>query len=183
VPVYSNGILPASVQSPFAVAVLAALPAASPISGTAAPSNNYTTLARSTEGSDKADARIDYTRSERLKIFGRFSKQRFDLLSGASIAGPSGGGGAGHQYGYNTQIASGATYVLSPTSLLEARLAFTWTTSGKYPTNAGEPSFTQQFNLPGLPAPNSDTPSLNVQSITGYTALGVQSSNPAKVNP
>jgi hypothetical protein len=181
--VYSNGILPASVQSPFAVAVLAALPAASPISGGSAPSNNYTTLARSTDSSDKGDARIDYTLSERLKIFGRFSKQRFDLSTGAPIPGRAGGGGAGHQYGYNTQIASGATYVLSPTSLLEGRVAFTWTSSGKYPATAGESSFMQEFNLPGLPAPTSDTPSLNVQSVTGFSAFGTQSSNPAKVNP
>jgi Carboxypeptidase regulatory-like domain/TonB-dependent Receptor Plug Domain len=177
--VYANGIVPASAQSPFAVAVLAALPA----NDVAGNSNNYTTLARSTDDQDKGDARIDYALNQKVKIFGRFSKQRFNIFSGPGIAGPAGGGGAGYQYGYNTQVASGLTYVLSPKSLLEARVAFTWTVSGKNPATAGQPSFMQEFNLPGLPAPTSSTPSLNVQSITGFTALGTQSSNPAMVNP
>jgi hypothetical protein len=177
--VYANGVLPASAQSPFAMAVLAALPA----NNVAGNSNNYTTLARSTDDQDKGDARIDYTMNPKIKIFGRFSKQRFNIFSGPGISGPAGGGGSGSQYGYNTQVASGLTYVLSPTSLLEARVAFTWTTSGKNPATAGQPSFMQQFNLPGLPPPTSSTPSLNVQAITGFTALGTQSSNPAMVNP
>jgi hypothetical protein len=177
--VYANGVIPTSAQSPFAMAVLAALPS----NNVTGNSNNYTTLARSTDNQDKGDARIDYTLNQKLKIFGRFSKQRFNIFSGPGISGPAGGGGSGYQYGYNTQVASGLTYVLSPTSLLEARVAFTWTTSGKNPATAGQPSFMQQFNLPGLPTPTSSTPSLNVQSITGYTALGTQSSNPAMVNP
>ncbi len=41
----------------------------------------------------------------------------------------------------------------------------------------------QEFNLPGHPAPTSKTPSLNVQSATGFSAFGTQSSNPAVVNP
>jgi hypothetical protein len=177
--VYNNGIIPKTAQSPFAAAILAALPA----NNVPGFSNNFTTLARSTNNADKGDLRIDYDRSERLKIFGRFSKQRFDLFSGPPISGPAGGGGSGFQYGYNTQVASGLTYVVSPTSLLEARIAFTWTTSGKYPATAGQPSFMQQFNIGGLPAPDATTPSLNVQAVTNFSAFGTQSSNPAVVNP
>ena len=177
--VYANGTVPVTAQSGFAMAVLAALPA----TNSAGFSNNYTNLARSTDYADKGDFRADYTQSDRLKFFGRFTKQRFNIFSGPPIAGPAGGGGSGFQYGYNTQVAAGSTYVISPKSLVEARIGFTWTTSGKNPATAGQPSFMQQFNLAGLPTPDSKTPSLNVQSVTGFTAFGTQSSNPAVVNP
>jgi hypothetical protein len=177
--VYANGIIPTAAQSPFAQAILAALPA-NTVSGT---SNNYTQLSRTTDQSDKGDFRVDYDRSERLKVFGRFSKQRFNILSGPGIPGPAGGNSAGYQYGYNTQIASGLTYVLSPKSLLEGRVAFTWTQSGKNPATMGLPSLLQQFGIGGLPPLTSSAPSLNVQAVTDWTAFGTQTSNPAIVNP
>lgn len=176
---YSNGVIPQSVQSPFAQGILAALPA----NTVAGFSNNYTTLARSTEGADKGDFRVDYSESDRLKVFGRFSKQRFNIFTAPGIPGPAGGNSSGYQYGYNTQIAGGVTYVLSPTSLLEARAAFTWTTSGKNPATMGLPSLLEQYNIGGLPAPTSVTPSLNLQAVTGFSAFGTQLSNPAIVNP
>ena len=126
---YSNCILPQSVQSPFAKAVLTALPT----NNVAGFSNNDTQLSRSTDSSDKGDLRVDYDRSDRFKAFSRFSKQRFNILSGAAIPGPAGGNSSGYQYGYNTQIVSGLTYILSPKSLIEGRVAFTWTQSGMNP--------------------------------------------------
>jgi hypothetical protein len=176
---YSNGVLPQSVQSTFAQAVLAALPA----NNASGFSNNYTQLSRSTEEADKGDFRVDYDRSESLKIFGRFSKQRFNIFAAPGIPGPAGGNSSGNEYGYNTQFASGATKVLSPKALLEARFALTWTTSGKDPATEGLPSLLTANNIGGLPAPTYNTPSLNVQAVNGYSAFGTQSSNPAMVNP
>jgi hypothetical protein len=177
--VYANGIIPQADQSPFADAILAALPA----NNVAGFSNNYTTLSRSNEQADKGDFRLDYARSDRMKVLGRFSKQRFNIFAAPGIPGPAGGNSSGNEYGYNTQVASGLTYVLTPKSLLEARIAFTWTTSGKNPATEGLPSLLTQFGIGGLPAPTSVTPSLNVQAVTDWTAFGTQTSNPAIVNP
>jgi hypothetical protein len=151
-----------------------------PTNNVAGFSNNYTQLSRSTDSSDKGDLRVDYDRSDRFKAFSRFSKQRFNILSGAAIRGPAGGS---YQYGYNTQIVSGLTYILSPKSLIEGRVAFTWTQSGMNPATMGLPSLLQQFNIGGLPPQTSNTPSLNVQAVTSWSAFGTQSSNPAIVNP
>ena len=178
--VYPDGVIPPSAISPFAAAVFAALPLPNitPFGG-----NNYISLPRGSIVDDKGDWRVDYYASQKLTTFVRYSQREANPFDPPAIPGPAGGNANGFFHQFNQQIAPGITYSLSPTSVFEARLGFSWTDGGKSPIGLGQPSLLTQYGITGLPTDPRIAGSLNSQSINGYTALGRQGSNPQFQNP
>ena len=117
----------------MATLVIAALPAPN----VAGFSNNYVSFPKATLTDDKGDGRIDYILSNKTAIFGRYSDHKGDIVDATSIPGDAGDGGNGTIHAYNRQVAAGITHTFSPSSMLDARIGFTWTQGGKTPYLAG----------------------------------------------
>ncbi len=179
--VYADGNIPTNEITPFAKSVLAAL--ALPVTNQTATglvANNFENLPRSKFYNDKFDIKLDNNFSSQLNGFIRISHRKVNNYEAPVIPGPifSGERNA-FVYVLNQQLAGGLTYNLSSSSLLEFRLGISRTEAGKHPTGLGDPN----FRLPGWPTDPSITGGLNSQSISGYTQIGRQGSNPQFQNP
>jgi hypothetical protein len=173
--VYSNGVVPAADIIPFARAVLAATP--DPNVPGAGISNNYQSLPRASITDNKGDVRYDQYFGQKLAAFVRFSDRSAEIFSPANIPGIAGGNGNGNVYIRNWQVAPGATWTISPASVLELRVGIDYTEAGKTPIGLGVsvPEFNVP-NLPSNPAFSGGLYSLNFSG--GLSQLGRQSSNP-----
>ena len=163
----------------FARTVLAGLP--DPNLGTAA--NNFSLAQHFTNDSDKAGFKVDVKASPALVVFGRYGFRNLDTNDEPQLPLPSGGGGNGNIYARNKQLVLGATYTATPRSLLEVRLGWSNTEAGKNPPAIGTRSALDEYGLTGLPTDPRIAGGLPSQSITGYTALGRQATNPQWQNP
>ncbi len=184
--VYANGVIPTADMSPFARNVLAALPAANvAISGTNGFANNYLLLPRGTVQDDKGDIRIDHKWNDKLSLFGRYSRHNGTIIDPNPIPGTAGGNTNGNVHIYNQQIAAGGTYVLTPTSLIDARVGFGWNEGGKTPFGLGQPSILTASGITdGIPTDPAISRYLNGQAVSGgFTQFGAQTSNPQFQNP
>ena len=176
---YVDGRIPASAISPFARAVIDALPAPN-LSGSG---NNFQSLPRDSINDNKGDMRVDWYATSRITSFFRFSQREDNLFQAPNIPGPAGGNSNGNVKVMNKQLVPGATWTLGPSSVLEARLGVTWTEGGKTPIGLGQPSLLTENGITGLPTDPNIAGSLNTQSVTGYSQFGRQSSNPQFQNP
>jgi hypothetical protein len=158
----------------FARTVLTGLP--EPTSGGA--SNNYAVEQLFENTTNKAGGKVDVVVSPKLSIFGRLGWRDVDVFDNPAIPLPSGGGGNAFTYVENTQAAFGATYTVSPTSLLEARFGWSKTRAGKNPAALGTPSALDAYGITGLPDDPRVAGGLPTQQITGFTELGRQATNP-----
>ena len=182
-----QGILPVDVVDPrtgatyaagtripmtsFAQKVLSGLPDPN-LPGAA---NNYSILQLFTNDSNKVGGKVDLTVSPALSVFGRYGYRKLDTFDEPSIPLPSGGGGNGNIYARSKQLAFGATYIPSAQSLLEVRFGWSNTEAGKNPPGLGTPA---DFGIPGLPTDPRIAGGLPSQTITGYSGLGRQATNP-----
>ncbi|MFN7914891.1 MAG: carboxypeptidase regulatory-like domain-containing protein [Vicinamibacterales bacterium] len=186
----ASGILPVAVRDPrtgvtydagtpipmtaFARKVLSSLPTPT---GTGT-SNNYTILQEFTNDTDKAGGKIDVQLAPGLSMFGRYGWRDLNTVDQPGIPLPAGGDGNGTIYARSKQLALGMTWVQSPTSLLEVRFGYGTTSAGKNPPGLGSAGALEQFGLAGLPNDPRIAGGLPTQSITGYTGLGRQATNP-----
>jgi hypothetical protein len=177
--VYANGIVPTSDWTPLATLVMAALPSPN-VSGF---SNNYSSFPRATLTDDKGDGRLDFIKSEKTTIFGRYSDHQGNIVDATSVPGEAGDGGNGTIHAYNRQIAAGVTHAFSSNTALDARIGFTWTVGGKTPYLAGEESLNTQAGIPGLPTDPAVIRRLSSESVKNFNAWGAQTSNPQFQNP
>ena len=181
---YTNGVIPASEITPFAAAVFAALPA---------PTNssayyNYVNLGRGQNNRDLGELRLDWTANTRARFFVRYSQQMVHILPASALGGPAGGNGDGHIYSVTNQFASGMTYILSPTQLLDLRFGVSRVASGRFPYNHGQTSYYTTLGIPYPISPAVGTVSLNTQDITDVSTLGTETAvsiyqNPFTVDP
>ena len=184
--VYGNGIIPTADMTPLARAVLAALPATNvPITATTGFQNNYLLIPRGIVQDDKGDFRLDHKWNDKLSLFGRYSQHNGTIMDANAIPGPAGGSNTnGTVHLYNAQVAAGATYIITPTSLFDARVAYTWNEGGKTPYGLGQPSMLTAAGITdGIPTDPAVSRSLNGQSVGGFTQFGAQTSNPQFQNP
>jgi Carboxypeptidase regulatory-like domain/TonB dependent receptor-like, beta-barrel/TonB-dependent Receptor Plug Domain len=137
--------------------------------------NNFSTLQLFTNDSNKAGGKVDLTVSPALSVFGRYGWRKLDTFDEPTIPLPSGGGGNGNIYARSKQFAFGATYILGPQSLLEVRFGWSNTEAGKNPPALGTPA---DFGIPGLPTDPRIAGGMPSQTITGYSGLGRQATNP-----
>jgi hypothetical protein len=171
--------IPVSQLNPFAATVLGNLPSPNG----AGRSNNYEALLLVRDYSDKYDAKINYNIDEKMTAFLRFSQRKDLPYYAPDIPGPSGGNGNGHIHAIQQQAAAGYTWSLTPTSLIEARFAFDHILAGKTPPYLGGASMEDLYGFSGLPSSSDLTGGLNSQSISGFSQLGRQTSNPQFQNP
>lgn len=176
-----TGAIPRGDMTPFARAVLDALPAPN-VGGRL--SNNFAITPRGTINDDKGDARVDHTFSDHWTIFGRYSEHRQALFDPPGIPGPAGGNSNGNVNIQNRNIAGGATWTISANKLLDIRFGWSRNLGGKFPIGQGQPSLLVANGITdGLPTDPLVVRSLNAQSVTGYSQFGAQSSNPQFQNP
>ena len=174
---FANGIIPQSEWTPVANAVLASLPAPN-LPGI---TNNYESAPADTIYNDKGDFRYDYFVGPRLSLFARYSQFDTRIFSPPSIPGPAGGNANGNVYVKTKQGVLGGAWSISPTSILEARLGIDYTQGGKTPSTLG--LNTPQFTIPGEPTDASLAGGLFSVGLSGFSALGRQSSNPQYQDP
>ncbi|HEX4750466.1 MAG TPA: TonB-dependent receptor [Bryobacteraceae bacterium] len=178
--VYSaNTQIPVSALNPFAATVLGQLPS----QNGPGRSNNYEALLLVRDYYDKYDAKLDWNISDKQTGFIRFSQRKDLQYYQPDIPGPSGGNGNGYIHAISQQAAIGYTWALTPTSVLDARFAFDHILAGKEPPYLGGPSMDQLYGIPGLPTTLNLTGGLNSQTISGFSQLGRQTSNPQFQNP
>src|SRR5579884_843115 len=175
----ANTPIPVSALNPFAAAVLGGLPAPNG----PGRSSNYEALLLVRDYSDKYDAKLDYTFNDKMTGFLRWSQRKDLQYYQPDIPGPSGGNGNGYIHAIQQDAAAGYTWSIPPASLLDLRFGFTHVLAGKVPPYLGGPSMLQLYGIPGLPTSPNLTGGLNSQSISGFSQLGRQTSNPQFQNP
>jgi hypothetical protein len=178
--VYANGVVPQSDWNPLAKLVIADLPAPN-VAG--AYSNNLVEVPKANFTDNKTDARFDFFLNPRTTAFVRWSWHHGNIVDAEPITGAAGGNANGTIHDYNKQIAAGYTFLFSQNSVLDARVAFTWTLGGKSPYGLGLPSLMVQAGIPGLPTSSIVSRSLNDQAVSSFSQFGAQSSNPQFQNP
>jgi Carboxypeptidase regulatory-like domain/TonB-dependent Receptor Plug Domain len=185
--VYANGIVPAADQTPFARAVLAALPLpnnGAPANSVSAYSNNFSAFPRGTINDDKGDARIDHTFSPKLIVFGVYSQHQTAIFAPPTFGGLAGGNANADVHLYNRQIAFGVTYVYSPSSLFDFRMGIGHNEGGKSPYGLGSASLLTSNGITnGIPTDPLIVRALNAQSVTGFSQFGTQPASPQFQNP
>jgi hypothetical protein len=182
--VYTDGVIPVSAQTAFARRVLGDLP--TPIRSTnlgALPSNNWEYLTPVPWVDNKGDGRLDYYVTSKLNVFGRYSHRLLTRIENHVIPGASGGNANGNVRVLNKQGTGGFNYNLSPSSLVDFRLAVSLTEGGKSALGSERPGMLQEYGIPGLPDSPVIGGGLTAQSVSGFTAMGRQSSNPQFQNP
>ena len=177
--IYGDGVIPASRITRWASTVLAGLPA--PNLNRAA--NNYQSLPGFLDNSDKGDVRYDHYISSKLTAFVRYSHRLLKSFEPGAIDGPSGGNNNGDVRVLNQQMAFGTTYTLSPTSILEFRMGISRSEGGKVPIFVGTEPLVARLQIPNAPTDPRFTGGVYTQGVNGYSAFGVQSSNPQFQNP
>ena len=185
--VYANGIVPVADMTPFAQAVLAALPlpnngAAANTSG--AYANNFSAFPRGTINDDKGDARLDHTFSPKVTVFFVYSQHQTTIFDPPTFGGAAGGNANSNVHLYNRQIAFGVTYVHSSSSLFDFRMGIGHNEGGKSPYGLGNKSLLTSNGITnGIPTDPIIVRALNAQSVTGYSQFGTQPASPQFQNP
>lgn len=177
---YTSGDI-SSAATPFALAVLGYLPANN-VGGSSVTysniTNNFSNAPRGTINDDKGDVRVDQHYGK-WQLFSRYSEHQGYIFDPPTVTGKAGGNANSNVYIKNRQIAGGATWIISQNKLLDIRFAWTANKGGKTPYQAGQPSIFAQFGITdGFPTDPALIRPLNAQSITGFTQLGDQPSNP-----
>ena len=149
---YPGNRIPTNQLSPQGAALLSLIPLPNLTAGPNQP--NYVGSGSVALVENSFDTRVDYFATDKLRIFGRYSMQRFNMTSPA-LYGTAGGSGfdsslfAGTSYSLNHSIAMGADYTLSPTLLTDFR--FGWF---RYYVNVnplgGDTTPAQTAGIPGL---------------------------------
>jgi hypothetical protein len=131
---FANNILPLSALSPQAVNLFKLLlangksPNSTGVNG-AGLRNNYVGNGTGIFNSNQWDVRGDAVISQKIHLFGRFSRFT-DILSGASLFGPAGGPGlgiagyGGVSHGANDSLALGTDIVINSKLVTDVRLGY-----------------------------------------------------------
>jgi hypothetical protein len=171
--------IPISQLNPFAATVLNNLPAPT----SAGTANNLEALLLIKDYSDKYDAKLSYQLNDRMNTFIRFSQRKDLQYYQPDISGPDGGDTNGYIHAIQQQAAIGYTWAVTASSVLDARFAFDHILAGKEPAILGGPSMQQLYGISGLPTSPNLTGGLDSQSISGFSLLGRQATNPQFQNP
>jgi outer membrane receptor protein involved in Fe transport len=166
-------------MTPFAQQVLNDLP--TPINS--ASSNNYSELVPNRLFSNKYNVRVDHKFSDVFSLFGRWSWRKSEGFEGPNIPGPSGSNQNGFVDILNKQLSLGGTYTFGNASVLDLRFGWSKIDAGKRPPLTGGPSMFELYGITGLPDDPEVTGGLTTQTITGFTQLGRQATNPQFQNP
>ncbi len=175
----ANTPIPATDTSAFARQVLSDLPTPTG----AGEGSNYQQLLLTRNYNDKYDAKIDAQLSATQNSFLRVSQRKVNIFNQPDISGPSGGNSNGYTRVLNQQVDLGYTWAINASSILEARFGISRTRAGKQPPLIGGPSEQALYGITGLPTDPALTGGLVATTLSGYSQLGRQSTNPQFQNP
>jgi len=192
-----NGVFASTVYDPYTGAPYAAgrsilsaadiSPASRTIAGLiaklnpgSASTNNFTTLQRSQNFSDKGDIRLDYTLNSRNSFFVRVSDLKQNATDFPIFGLPLDGNSNGKQRILDQQVAVGYTRVIGSNQLLDARVGLSRTRAGKFSLSIGN---NPGFSFPGLPTDPTVAGGIPSITISNLSALGRQATNPQVQNP
>jgi hypothetical protein len=113
-----------------------------------------------------------------LNGFLRLGQRKANLFDQPPIPLPSGGSGNSATRVLNQQIATGFTYLQSPTQIWEFRFGVSRTLAGKNPAALGSPNAATLYGITGLPTDSRISGGLPTELISGYADLGRQATNP-----
>ncbi|MEO5898018.1 MAG: TonB-dependent receptor [Vicinamibacterales bacterium] len=176
---YADGVIPPSAITSFAQKVLAGLPAPTK----PGISNNFDTLPRREDVNNKFDVKVDHQFGSSLSGFARVSHRKLDNFEPPQIPGETGSPANAFVHVLNQQLATGLTYVVNTSALLELRLGISRTEAGKEPPGVGGPGMLELYGIPGLPTDPRFAGGLTEQNVSGFTSWGRQNSNPQFQNP
>lgn len=175
---YSDGRIPLSVRDPFTSFAVMRFPVPN-LPGT---SNNWQHLNYVKDDLDKGDARLDHRFSDSLLLFGRFSAYKRSIFS-PIYPDPLADPGEGNNYVLNQQGVLSSTWILRSNIVLEASYGYSRSKAGKAPLQVGAEDIPKLFGVPGYPDVAGLTGGIPTQTISGWSALGRQSTNPQFQNP
>jgi len=159
-----------------------------PNTGDGALFNNYIASGSEHFDSDQVDGRVDYTFSDKLHFFGRYTLADFTLSAPGAYGTEAGGPGlngiyfAGSSLDRNQSIALGATYTVSPTLITDVRFGFYRYRIRVQPNGVGTTPATDA-GFPGLNLGTPETsgmPAFYIGGVAGFNigyALGVNQCN------
>jgi hypothetical protein len=123
---FAGNIVPANRIAPAAATLTALLPA---LTRPNLFTNNYDAYGNTTYSVDRWDWKVNYNPTQNTMIWGRYSISPMDIVA-PLVLGPAGGdafngGNPGHAGGRVQVVASGFTYTISPTLLLDGNAGYT----------------------------------------------------------
>jgi hypothetical protein len=170
-------LVPVSAMSPAALAMLAAFP--DPTSG--GPTNNFVGAGAGPYNQNSFDTRIDFTASQSLSVFGRFSLNRFSLSGAPSLGAVGGvgfgpGGLAGSSNVHNYSLATGVTKTFSSTLLGDFRFGYFKYNPVTNKPDAGKAAMTA-FGIPNANMGDNFTSGLGEFDMDGISSPGASGTN------
>jgi hypothetical protein len=179
---YANNVIPTAQLSTPALNLLKLLQPYAPNNVTAQNQgliNNYTAGGTGVFNSNQWDVRGDYNISQKVHVFGRFSRFT-DTLTGKTIFGPAGGDGfglggyGGSSLGANDSLALGTDVAVNSKLVTDVRIGYYRYNINTSKYNAGVP-FATNLGIPGentaasitSGAPTFDIADINVSGNNG----------------
>jgi len=180
----AGDIIPSSDVNPLAKIVLTNFLNVANQAGSAVAASNFTSNPAASENSNKGDGRFDWAISERQTFFARYSSRAANVVDPSPIPAPNFGKSNGNTYQANQQVASGYSYVLTPTSVLDARVGFTWSQANRKPFDLDGDNILVDAGIPNAPTDPTIAGGLNTQSVDEFSPTwGRSPSTPTTVNP
>jgi hypothetical protein len=136
------------------------------------PSNNYYVNTPITNDLKHIDTKFDWVANQKLKIAGRYGYQRYNITQ-PTIFGPVLGGSPNSiQTGYATAYAATATYVFSPTLIIDGNWGRTYAHQVLNPPSTDKKLGSDLLGIPGTNLGNlpqaGGMPQFNVTNFSGY---------------
>jgi carboxypeptidase family protein/TonB-dependent receptor-like protein len=123
---FANNIIPANRIDPASATLTALLPA---LTRPGSFTNNYDAYGGTQYNRDNWDFKVNYNPTDRAMVWGRYSLSPMDIVA-PMVLGPAAGdafngGNPGHAGGRVQTAASGLTYTISPTVLVDGNVGYT----------------------------------------------------------
>jgi hypothetical protein len=169
---FPGNIIPANRISAISSKLTALLPNPNQNLGQILPANNYYVNTPISNDLKHYDTKVDWVASQKLKVAGRYGYQPYNITQ-PTIFGPILGGSPNSlQTGYATAYAATATYVFSPTFILDGNWGRTYAHQVLNPPSVDKKLGADFLGIPGtnlgqLPQAGG-MPQFNITNYSGY---------------
>jgi hypothetical protein len=166
---FLNNSIPTSRIDPASVTLTSLLPG---LTRPSAYTSNYDAYGNTQYNRENWDFKVNYNPSERVMVWGRYSLSPMDIVA-LMVLGPAagdafGGGNPGHAGGRVQTTASGFTYTVSPTLVVDGNVGYTRQNIGAN----GDPE-DGLYGLEVLKIPGTNGVGPNYYGIPGFQVTGV----------
>jgi hypothetical protein len=171
---FTGNIIPTSLLNPAAMKLVALVPEPNQpsTSTTTAPANNYYVNTPVSNTLQHIDTRIDWNLSNKWKITGRYGFMPYNITQ-PTIFGPILTGSPNNfQFGHSTAVAVAATWIASPSFVVDANWGYTFAHMILNPPSVDKKLGSDYLGIPGtnlgdLPHAGG-MPQFNITNYTGY---------------